>query len=75
MNTRSVNLEGLSEEAVRAVEFLVETLRKLATKADKKPGRTEQGTEQNAAPRDLPIWPGLAPALEEMTRREIYKGV
>ena len=71
MNTRSVDLEGLSEEAVRAVEFLVETLRNLATKADKKPGCTGQ----NAAPRDLPIWPGVAPALEEMTRREIYKGV
>jgi hypothetical protein len=65
MATRAIDLEGLPEEDVKAVESFVQSLRR---------GQGAKPRGRSAA-RDFPNWPGVSAPPERLRRVEIYKDV
>ncbi len=63
MVTRAVDLEGVPEDQARAIEEQARYWRELAER------------KHRIRVRDLPRWPGIAPAPEQLRRREIYDDV
>ena len=61
VSMETINVEGLPEPVVRAVEAMVQTLREQLAKGEKK------------EPVDLPLWRGTV--IGSLTRDEIYDDV
>jgi len=61
---QSINVEGLPEPIVRAVEVMVQALREQLTKEQK---------EETKEPPELPVWPGTV--IGFLTREEIYDDI
>ncbi len=59
---KTINVEGLPDTVVKAMEVVVETMRKEL-----------HPPEKPASPKPLPRWPGKA--VGELSRREIYEDV
>ena len=62
-----IDVQGLPEPVVRALQMAVDGLRKEFGQCEAKSKREKQ------ASRELPMWKGSAPPLEMMRREEIYR--
>ena len=60
----TINVRGLPDPIVRAIETFVAALRRQLEPGGRKPGRI-----------DLPHWPGIAVPIEQLRRVEVYRNV
>ena len=64
---KTIDVQGLPEPVVRALQMAVDGLRKEFGPCEAEPKRKKQGSKE------LPMWKGSAPPLEMMRREEIYR--
>ena len=65
---RNINVRDLPDPVAQALENMVQALR-----SQFHDEQAHNRVEKQKMPKDLPLWPGVAPPLEQMRREEIYK--